>query len=336
MNKIFYISIFFILHLISSAEDNANKSVLFPEIEPFKTDYLKVSGIHEIYYELCGNPEGKPVFVLHGGPGGRISPYYRRFFNPEKFLIVLFDQRGCGKSKPYAEIKENTTQDLVEDIEKLRTHLKLDKIILFGGSWGTTLGLAYGEKYPENTAGLVLRGLFLATDEEIDYFYHGGVIPYFPDVYDKFVSSLPDPKKRPLSKYLYELMQNPDTNIVKKYAKVWAAYEIKISGLNVSDKEVDDILKDFNPLSFSLFENYYMSKRCFLKNEQLLTYSYKLIDIPIYIVNGRYDMICRPINAYEFQKICPWSILRITDASGHWMGEPETEKALVEIMRLFE
>ncbi|MFH1049472.1 MAG: prolyl aminopeptidase [bacterium] len=336
MNKIIYISLFFILYYLGSAEDNANKSSLRPEIEPFKSDYLKVSDIHEIYYELCGNPEGKPVFVLHGGPGGRISPYYRRFFNPEKFLIVLFDQRGCGKSKPYAEIIENTTQDLIKDIEKLRKHLELEKIILFGGSWGTTLGLAYAETYPENTAGLVLRGLFLSTDEEIDYFYNGGVKTFFPEVYEKFISSLPEPNKKSLPKYLFELMQNPDTNIIKKYAKVWAAYEIKISGLNISDKEVDNILSSFNPLSFSLFENYYMSKRCFLEKEQLLKYVLKLIDIPIYIVNGRYDMICPPITAYKFQKACPWAIINITEGSGHWMGEPETEKTLIEIMRKFE
>jgi len=153
---------------------------LWPKIEPFETGYLKVSGVHEIYYELCGNPKGAPVFVLHGGPGASCSPYMRRFFDPAKFLIVLHDQRGCGKSKPFGEIKENTTQDLVADIERLRTQLKLRKIILFGGSWGTTPGLAYGETCPDNVCGMLLRGLFTATQEEIDYYYHGRGPHVFP------------------------------------------------------------------------------------------------------------------------------------------------------------
>jgi proline iminopeptidase len=183
-------SIFFVFNCSS----NNDEIKLWPEIEPYQTGYLKVSEIHEIFYELCGNPSGKPVFVLHGGPGGNCSPYMRRFFNPDKFLIILHDQRGAGKSRPYAEIRENTTQHLVADIDRLRTHLNSGKIILFGGSWGSTLALAYGEMYPQNVNGMILRGIFTATKGEIDHFYHGGVSKFFPEVYDKFIDSLQYPK----------------------------------------------------------------------------------------------------------------------------------------------
>jgi len=154
---------------------------LWPSIEPFETGYLQVSDIHELYYELVGNPKGKPVFVLHGGPGGSARPVMRRFFNPEKYKVVLFDQRGAGRSKPYAEIKDNNTWELVEDIERLRKHLNIDKIMIQGGSWGSTLALTYAIKYPEHVTDMVLRGIFTATDEEIDHFYHGGTTGQFPD-----------------------------------------------------------------------------------------------------------------------------------------------------------
>jgi proline iminopeptidase len=176
----------------AQAEEATKDVLLWPEISPFRAEFLRVSPIHEVYFELCGRPDGKPVFVLHGGPGASCSPYMRRFFDPQKFLIVLPDQRGAGESRPFGEIRQNTTQDLVEDIEILRKHLKLGKIILFGGSWGTTLGLAYAEKYPENVAGMVLRGVFTATKEEIEHYYHGGVRNFFPEAYDRLLSSLPD------------------------------------------------------------------------------------------------------------------------------------------------
>ncbi|NIO20887.1 MAG: alpha/beta fold hydrolase, partial [Candidatus Aenigmarchaeota archaeon] len=188
------ISLFsFFLDACQGAKNPVEETRLWPPIEPFQSGYLKVSDIHEIYYELSGNSEGKPVFFLHGGPGGSSSPYMRQFCDPDKFLMVLSDQRGAGKSIPYGEIKENTTQHLVEDIERLRKHLKLEKIILFGGSWGTTLAIAYAEAYPENVSGMVLRGVFMATKEEIDHFYHGGVGRYFPEIYEALLSTLPEP-----------------------------------------------------------------------------------------------------------------------------------------------
>jgi len=304
---------------------------LWPAIEPFETGHLKVSPIHEIYYELSGNPEGVPVFGLHGGPGGRSSPYMRRFYDPGRYLIVLYDQRGAGKSRPYGELRENDTWALVEDIERLRLHLGLERMILFGGSWGSTLALAYAESHPERVAGLVLRGVFTSTDAEIDHFYHGGAAAFFPDVYERLLAELPDPERRPLPAYLYELIQTSEPPLRERYCLAWGRYEIRMAALNISDEAVDRIFEEEEPCTFALFENYYMTHRCFLEEGQLLEKAGLLAGIPTYIVNGRYDAICPPRAAYELQKRIPGSKLIIAEGSGHWMGEPEIEKALLAV-----
>lgn len=309
---------------------------LWPAIQPYKTDYLKVSDIHELYYELSGNPEGKPVFGLHGGPGGGSSPYMRQFFNPEKFFIVLHDQRGAGKSKPYADIRENTTQRLVEDIETLRKHLNVNKIILFGGSWGSTLALAYAETYPENVEGMVLRGIFTSTKEELDHFYQGGVKTFFPEVYDKFVSALPNPDNKPHHQLLLDLIENGTEEEKLKYSKIWAEYEFKIAALFMPDEEIETILKNFNPLAFGLIENYYMANNCFFEENQLFKNVDKIRDIPLIMVNGRYDMICPPVTAYRLHREIPKSKLIIAESSGHWMGEKPIERELLKAMKEFE
>ena len=309
---------------------------LWPEIEPYHSDYLKVSDIHRIYYEQCGNRAGKPVFVLHGGPGGSCSPYMRRFFNPDKFLIVLHDQRGAGKSTPSAEIEENNTQHLVQDIERLRKHLKLDKIILFGGSWGSTLALAYGQTYPKHVSAMILRGVFTATQEEIDHFYHGGVRTFFPEVYDKFVYGLPDPNRRPIPEYLFSLIENPNPDQRAKYSRLWAAYELKICGLDIPNQRVDDILTRMNPYVFARLENYYMANGCFLKEGQLLKNAHKLKYTPIVMVNGRYDVICPPINAFKLKQKLPHAKVVLAEGAGHWMGEKPVERELLKAMREFE
>ena len=325
-----------LLFVCQGVENAAQRMRLWPKIEPFKADYLKVSKIHEIYYELSGNPEGKPVFFLHGGPGSGSSPYMRRFCDPKKFLIVLSDQRGAGKSKPYGEIKENTTQHLVEDIERLRKHLKVGKIILFGGSWGATLALAYAETYPKNVSGMVLRGVFCATKEEIDHFYHGDVGRYFPDAYEALVATLPDPSRRPLPEYLFKLISEGNKADKAKYSEAWAWYEGKISGLVVPDKVIEDWIKNSNPYAFGLFENYYMANGCFLEEGQLFRDAKKISHIPTSIINGRYDVICPPITAYNLHKLLPISKLVIAEGAGHWMGERPVERALLKAMSEFE
>jgi proline iminopeptidase len=338
VKKCVWVFFLFMFVLGCSSDDTVSSGEvkLWPEIKPYRTGYLKVSDIHELYYELSGNPEGKPVFGLHGGPGAGSSPYMRRFFNPQKFLIVLYDQRGAGKSRPYAEIRQNTTQDLVADIEKLRRHLKLGKIILFGGSWGTTLALAYGETYPENVSGFVLRGVFTATKEETDHFYHGGVKKFFPETYDKFLSSLPPAEAGFLPAHLLSLIQTDDAAQKAKYCRVWAEYEVKLSSLYFPDEAMNRVLNEFDPLAFGLLENYYMANRCFLEEGQLLREADKLRDIPMVIVNGRYDMICPPITAYRLHQRLPHSQLIIAEQAGHWMGDRPIEQALLKAIRDFE
>ena len=335
-----FLSIIFLFALFldacQSAKNPVNETKLWPPIEPFQSGYLKVSEIHEIYYELSGNSEGKPVFFLHGGPGGSSSPYMHRFCDPDKFLMVLSDQRGAGKSKPYGEIKENTTQNLVEDIERLRKHLKLEKIILFGGSWGTTLGIAYAEAYPENVSGMVLRGVFMATKEEIDHFYHGGVGRYFPEIYDALLSTLPEPSRRPLPDYLFRLIKEGSQADKAKYSRAWAKYEGRISGLEVPDEVIKNWIENSNPYAFSLFENFYMANGCFLEEGQLFKNAEKISHIPTIIINGRYDVICPPVTAYRLHKLLPKSKLIIAEGAGHWMGEKPIENALIEAMREFE
>jgi proline iminopeptidase len=332
-----YILAVLIVLACTAALAQDKETPLWPEIEPFRSGHLEVSEIHQIYYELCGNPDGKPVFMLHGGPGGRCSPYMRRFCDPDRFLIVLHDQRGAGQSKPYAEIRENNTQNLVDDIERLRSHLGIDReIVLFGGSWGATLALAYAETHPQNVAGLVLRGVFTATKAEIDHFYHGGVRTFFPEVYDRFVNSLPDPDRRPLPEYLFELIESDDESVRNKYAYEWARYELRIASLDFPDDQVEGFLEDYNPLAFSRLENYYMANGCFFEEGQLLQNADKIRDIPVVMVNGRYDVVCPPVTAYLLHKKLPKSELILAESSGHWMGEPAIQSALLEAMRNFE
>ena len=312
-------------------------TVLWPGIEPYNTDYLQVSDIHKIYYEVCGNPEGKPVFVLHGGPGARISPYYRRFFNPETFHIVLHDQRGTGLSKPFLDLRENTTWDLVEDIEKLRKHMECEQIILFGGSWGSTLALAYAETYPENVSGIVIRGIFTATKEELDHYYSSGVKVFFPEAYAR----LEEVFGQPISpENLLDQIQNKDSEERFDYSKAWTAYEAKIAELNISDVEVmrmvnspqiADIVR-----SLALLENYYMANACFFEEGQLINNAGRIKDIPTVIVNGRYDMICPPITAYRLHQMLPLSRLEIVEKAGHSLSEKGIELALLRAMKTFE
>lgn len=329
-------TIFLLFVLLQTAPEAApaqTASALWPPIEAFESGYLQVSDLHRIYYERSGNPDGIPVFVLHGGPGGRISPYYRRFCDPAHYQIVLHDQRGAGRSLPYAEIRENTTWHLVEDIERLRRHIGAEKIILFGGSWGTTLGLAYAETYPDRVLGLVFRGVFTATQEEIDWFYHGGMGHIFPDLYQDLLDVLPDPARRPLPAYLFELLQSEDSLTRAKYARAWTIYEAGASKVDADSSHLAGIarwLAQNNPLSFALFENYYMANGCFFEEGQLWRDIDRIRELPAWIVNGRFDVICPPVTAWRLHRALPRSRLVLTFASGHAMDEAKTEQALVE------
>lgn len=309
---------------------------LWPQLKPYKTGYLKVSGLHEIFYQMGGNPEGKPVMVIHGGPGGGCSPDMFRFFNPEKFHIILHDQRGAGRSKPYAEIKENTIQHLVEDIEKLRTHLGLGRVLLFGGSWGSTLALAYAETYPQNVSGMILRGVFTGSKEEIDHFYHGGTARYFPENYEQLLQYIDNPEIKNYPAQLLEKLQSSDPATREKYGLAWGKYEIKISVLQIPDRVVEDIFKEWNPYDFALLENYYMVNNCFLEEGQLLNNADELKDIPMTIINGRYDVICPPVTAYKLHKKLPNSKLIIVERAGHSASAEPLRSVLVNAVKEFE
>jgi len=321
---------------LKAAVEGPPQSDLWPEIQSYKTGYLQVSKLHSIFYQLGGNPKGKPMIVLHGGPGAGCTPRYYRYFNPEKFHIILHDQRGCGKSKPYGELKGNTTPNLVEDIEKLRKHLKLGQVYLFGGSWGSTLALAYAETYPENVKGMILRGIFTATKQEIDHFYHGGTAAYFPGNYKKLTTLVEQPEKKNLPALLLKKLQSPDPKTREKYAHAWAVYESKIAFLQISDQAIENFLVHWNPYAFALIENYYMANGCFLEEGQLIRDASKLVDIPIIMVNGRYDLICPPITAYKLQQKLPKSKLIIVDSAGHTAAERPIQQELVKAAAEFE
>lgn len=309
----------------------------FPEIEPFERGHLEVSPLHRIYYELSGRRDGIPVFGLHGGPGGSSSPSMRRLTDPETFLVVLHDQRGAGKSKPAGELRENDTWSLVEDIEKLRAHLGLDRIVLFGGSWGTTLALAYAETYPEHVRALVLRGVFTGTKEEVDHFYHGGSAAFFPDAYAALLAALPDPDRRPLPDYLFELISGSEGQERLRYCRAWARYEGTMAVLSATDdyrRKLEGWLDDDESVcTFSLFENWYMKNGCFFEEDQILRDADRIAGIPTYIVQGRYDAICPPRTAWNLHRRLPGSKLVLADASGHSASETNVRNALMEFFR---
>jgi proline iminopeptidase len=315
---------------------------LFPEIEPYDSGYLKVSDLHEIYYEQVGNPQGIPILYLHGGPGGGCSPRNRRYYDPAKFRVILHDQRGAGRSRPFAELRGNTTHELVGDIEKLRTHLGLDKFILLGGSWGSTLALTYAEAHPEHVSGLILRGVYLATNAEMEHFYgrdgegDRGAAAFFPEVAEKLWSQVPEMPGKTRPQRLLALLESPDEAVRKKIARAWATYESKLAFLTADDAEIEKDLDKDDPLAFSRIENHYMSHNCFLEEGQLLRDAGKLKDIPAIIVNGRYDVICPPKTAWRLHKLLPKSQIWIIDAAGHSGGEPGIEAALVRAVRTFE
>lgn len=315
------------------------ESGMWPALEPRESGYLRVSDLHELFYECSGNPDGLPLVILHGGPGGGSSPIARRLCDPAVFNIIQFDQRGAGRSKPYGELRENTTWDLVDDIEKLRMTLGIDSMVLFGGSWGSTLALAYAQRYPRRVCALVFRGVFLGTDAEIDHLYHGGLAKFFPDLYEELLTVLPDRSRRPLPGYLAELLQQDDSLAVLRVARAWAWYETAASAVDRDStrlRRVQAWLETGNPLAFALFENVYMAHRCWLGDDELLRNAGRIAHIPAWIVNGRYDVVCPPEAAWRLHRALPLSTLLLTPASGHSASEPETQTALLRVFHDIE
>jgi proline iminopeptidase len=311
---------------------------LWPEIQPYETGHLKVSPLHEMYFEQSGNPQGAPVLIVHGGPGGGSFPRLRRYHDPKRWRMVLFDQRGAGKSRPAFELRDNNTPALVEDMEKLRQHLGLGKVHVFGGSWGATLALAYAERYPHNVRSLVLRGLFTGTRREIDSTYHGGAATFFfPEAYARFQAALPHPERRDYPAQLVALLQSADPAERQQAARAFLRYAMKLGNLENSDawieSQLDPIEEHVGP---ALIENPYMAHGCFLRDGQLLAEAGRLRGIPTILINGRYDMLSPPDAAYALHRKIPGSRLVIVEAAGHGGGEPRIRGALLEAVRALE
>lgn len=303
----------------------------YPPVEPFMTGTLKVSPLHEIYFEQAGRPDGSPAIFLHGGPGGGINEDHRRYFNPESYRVVLFDQRGCGKSKPFAELKENTTWDLVKDIEKLREHLGIEKWLVFGGSWGSTLALTYAVTHPERVTGLVLRGIFLCRPSEIRWFYQDGAHQIFPDAWEPYRDFIPPEERGDFVSAYYRRLTGEDENVRLQAAKVWSTWEASTSHLHVNPKAVADFNQPELALPFARIECHYFKNNAFFPTDNyLLENVQKIRHLPGVIVQGRYDVVCPMRSAWDLHRTWPESKLIVIPDAGHAASEPGTRSALIE------
>lgn len=305
---------------------------LFPEIEPYNTFYFRVSDIHELYVEEVGNPQGQPLLFLHGGPGGGCSSLHRRLYDPEHYRIILFDQRGASKSKPFACLEENTTWDLVDDIEKLRRHLSVDKWVVFGGSWGVTLALAYAETHPQSVTALILRGVFLCRPEEIRWFYQeGGTSFIFPEYWENYVSQVPPEKRDRMVETYYELLTSEDEAVRLAAAKAWSGWEGSTIKLKPDPNLISFFESPHQALSMARIECHYFTNNCFFKKEnQLLADAERIRHIPTWIIHGRYDVICPAKNAWDLHKALPEAKLHMIPDAGHAFDEPGILNALID------
>jgi proline iminopeptidase len=311
------------------------KNKLYPAIEPYDSGFIK-KGIHEIYYEQSGNPKGKPAIFLHGGPGGGAGGFSRRFFNPKKYRIVLFDQRGCGKSKPHACLEDNTTWHLVEDIESIREQLDIEKWLVFGGSWGSTLALAYAQSHPQCVSELVLRGIFMLREKELQWFYQYGASEIYPEAWQGFLKEIPKEKRTNLIESYREIFGSEDEEKKLSAAKAWSKWEASTSFINHNPEAVKESINSQFALAFALIENHYFVNKGFLENEnQLLDNIEKIRHIPAVIIQGRYDVVCPPTTAYELHQRWPESELKIAPYSGHSAFEEEITDLLIETTNNF-
>lgn len=310
---------------------------VYPIREPYKQGRLRVSDRHELYYEEVGNPKGTPIVFLHGGPGGGVTPKYRQFFDPEHYRVILFDQRGAGQSTPHADLIDNTTWDLVSDIEKLRQHLNINKWIVFGGSWGSTLALAYAETHPESVLGLILRGIFLCRKKEIDWFYQDGASKIFPDFWDHYLKPIPIEERGDLVAAYHRRLTHPDLEVRLEAARAWSIWEGSTSMLYPSDDLISRFAGDEFAIAFARIECHYFTHRAFFPTDNfLIENAHKIRHIPIEIVHGRYDVVCPIENAWELKKAIPEAKLHIIPDCGHSALEKGISARLVEITERFK
>ena len=311
------------------------RNKLFPPVEPYDTGFLK-KGKHEIYYEQCGNPKGKPAIFLHGGPGGGCGSLSRRFFNPKKYRIILFDQRGCGRSKPHTCLEDNTTWHLIEDIESIRERLGIKKWLVFGGSWGSTLAIAYAQKHPKNVSQLVLRGIFMLRQKELQWFYQYGASEMYPEAWQGFLKEIPENERDNLIEAYRKVFYGKNKEKQLSAAKAWSKWEASCSFINYNPDAVRDSINAEFALAFALIENHYFVNKGFLENENQLLDNIDIIrNIPAIIIQGRYDVVCPPTTAYELHSKWPESELIIAPFSGHSAFEKEITHELIKATNKF-
>ena len=314
--------------------------ILYPPISPYNQFELAVTPPHKLYVEECGTATGIPVVFLHGGPGAGCEPYHRQFFDPEKYRIVLFDQRGAGRSTPHADLSNNTTQELVNDIETIRKKLGIERWLVFGGSWGSTLALAYAQTHPQQVAGLILRGIFLCRQREIDWFYQEGASRIFPDLWQHFLEPIPVAARHDMVNAYYERLTAKDEFTRMQAAKAWSLWEGRTATLISRQSVIDHFGDPHTALSLARIECHYFKHNSFLAENQLLNNAHLLNDIPGVIVQGRYDIICPMESAWELHQAWPGSILRIIPDAGHSATEAgilsELVNATDEMARTFE
>ncbi len=310
---------------------------LYPEIEAYKTEYLKASSLHEIYMEQSGNPDGQPIIFLHGGPGGGVDAKQRRLFDPSHYRIILFDQRGAGKSKPHAELEENTTWDLVHDMELIRKHLGIRNWIVFGGSWGSTLALAYAIKHPARVRGLILRGIFLCRKQEIDWFYQSGASNIFPDVWDEYLAAIPEEERGDLVKAYHKRLTSEDPKVKLDAALAWSKWEAATSRLFPSPDLIKNFEREDLAIAFARIENHYFTNNAFFESDNFLLENVdKIQNIPGVIVQGRYDVVCPATSAWELHKAWPLSQLHLIPDAGHSVWEPGILDKILEATDAFK
>lgn len=310
--------------------DGRQRRTLYAEAEPYETGMMDTGDGHSIYFELCGNPSGLPVVFLHGGPGAGCSPSHRRLFNPEKYKILLFDQRGCGRSLPHASLENNTTWHLVSDIEKLRQILGIEKWLVFGGSWGSSLALAYSQSHPERVRALILRGIFALRRFELQWYYQWGASLFFPEKWQGFLEQVHESERADMIGAYNKLLTSGDRERRLTAARVWSVWEGETTTLLPDAGNSAHFAESEFALAFARIENHYFSHGGWLEEGQLIRDAVKLKNIPGVIVQGRYDMACPPVTAYDLHQAWPGSVLHMVEDAGHAYNEPGILHRLIE------
>lgn len=308
---------------------------LYPTIGPFVQHTLDMDPPHRIHVEECGNPRGIPVLFVHGGPGGGCEPYHRQYFDPQRYRIILFDQRGCGRSLPHAELQANTTHALLSDMETIRQHLGVERWLLFGGSWGSTLSLIYSETFPQRVLGLVLRGIFLCRREDILWFYQHGASRLFPDYWEDFIAPIRPARRHDMVGAYYALLTGDDEVTRLAAARAWSVWEGRTSTLRSNPALVEHFGHARFALGMARIECHYFVNNCFIESDQILDQAARLRQIPGVIVQGRYDVVCPMDQAYALRRAWPAAKLELIDDAGHSAGEPGIVDALIRATDAF-